>query len=207
MADDWGSWSGGNTPTPSAGYSSYDPSVYSYGGGSSSVPDFSSYWNTPPSSLNTPVYAPSQAPPPTLDYSTASTGVAGDPTAQYYNYFQSSNPGPTQAFQAANALRWNQPWAPVVSQNPYLANAEHALFTNMLAQGMPGGLGYIGSAIVPPVYQAAKIAAQTFPNTAGAALAKVMPTNMDLRGATPASWEQLLWGLKPFWPTFNQYLR
>ena len=77
--------------------------------------------------------------------------------------------------------------------NVPLANAEHALFAQYLADRNPINKLLLGIAV--PSYQAAKWTAQTIPG--GRYLDYISPT--PLYNATPPSWEQLMWGLAPFW--------
>lgn len=70
---------------------------------------------------------------------------------------------------------------------PY-ANVEHALAGRYLTRNTAWGIGYPGLAMGAPLYQAVKLAEHNLLKPLG------VPVS-----TTPPSWEQLWWGLRPFW--------
>jgi len=204
-------------PSSSSSSSSYyDPSIYdsswmndpsmwsgtNYGGSSGS----GSTWD--PSSISVPSPPPASTYSYTPSYSNAYTAPldytnqqAGNPSAQMYNYYMGSGGGNVgQAFQNAAADRWTGGATSLPTRN-----AEHALFSQYMVNSSPL-FGPVGAAALPPLYNAAKYAAQNVP-AIGHITNAILPQSMSLTNATPPSWESLLWGWKPFWPQSYQPVR
>ena len=76
------------------------------------------------------------------------------------------------------------------TRDPALANAEHAMFTESQPLRWP--------AFLAPGYTAAKALTQRLPAWAGN-----MPGLRDMYNASPASIEQLYWGMRPLWQSIR----
>jgi hypothetical protein len=207
---------------PSASFSAYDPNLSSYSwmndpsmwsgtnfgnyGSSSSSGSSSLPWD--PSSISVPSAPPASTYSFTPSYSNAYTAPldytsqqAGNPSAQMYNYYMGSGGGNVgQAFQNAATDRWTGGATSLPTRN-----AEHALFSQYMVNSSPL-FGPVGAATLPPLYNAAKYAAQNVP-AIGKITNAVLPPSLSLTNATPTSWESLLWGWKPFWPQSYQPVR
>ena len=84
-------------------------------------------------------------------------------------------------------------------QDPNLRNLEHYLVSKLLIQQMPPGLGRAAALILPPGYAATKWGAQNLPGELGAiprGLGRLL-LGQDLTQATPPSWDEIKWGMKP----------
>lgn len=209
---------GFSTPAPSFNWSAP-------GGGSSFLPASSigSWMNYPsaPTGLNQSVSFPQ---PQAMNFTPTSLaqnqgGGSGlpsyfpqgnAPASQYYSAAMAgSNNNPTQALSLVNRLRFTGGGG--IGDIPGLADAEHALFSEGLVNNMPAGTGYVAAAGLPPVYQLTKWLSQKFPNTVGVLADKGIQAafgpDYSFTGATPASWSQLGWGWKPFWPSPTMFGR
>ena len=194
MWEDVGAW---NTYADSDGgsydYSFSDPSMwsdFSYSSPSYADPDTGWGWSAP-QSQPAPTYSWDQP----LDYTTPQSGNESE---QLYNYYKNSTGGDYgQAFQKAASDRW----VGGAGESIPVRNAEHALFSQAMIQKNPI-MGSIAAATGVPAYTGAKWAAQNIPGV-NRITRSVIPPQLDLSQATPASWQELLWGLRPFWPYFS----
>lgn len=129
-------------------------------------------------------------------------GGQGDSTQSWINSLTGDNTSPFNAWQTAKSFR------DTGNIDLGLANAEHALFSQSLFK--PGGFSWpinpLMQMAVPALYSGVKGLAQNTPmggamNAVGQSFG--MPLTTD-QGASPASWDQLYWGLAPFWRQLQQ---
>lgn len=110
----------------------------------------------------------------------------------YQGLLNNNNRDYSQAFGQANKMRWT---GGMGSDIP-LRNAEHGLFAQDMWRSN-GPWGKLSPAVIP-LYTGVKAGVQKMP-----ALSRPMNAlfgeEFDLTQATPASWEELWWGLRPLW--------
>lgn len=151
------------------------------------------------STYSAPTYSPNPDRWPT--HSDMSEGI-------YQGAYNTYGGDYNKAFADLTAQRWGgmTPSGNIYDANPNdiaLRNAEHGMFAQKFLPEMPGFYAKsIGAGLVP-AYTGAKWAVQSLPSGIGGAVndasqALFGPTG-DFLNATPASWEELMWGLRPFW--------
>lgn len=170
----------------------------SYADQPSSIPDFSSFgaWSNSPD-----VAGQSWSTSPTswssqLDFNNSQNG---DPSQQTYNYYRDVLGGGDVNKAADIAV--SDRWTGGLGQSLPLRDAEHALVSESFIKEHPI-VGPLAVGMGVPAYTGLKYLAQNVPGINNITRF-ISPEMGDFTQATPASWQELLWGLKPFW--FNPY--
>ena len=97
----------------------------------------------------------------------------------------------TQPFMKAYQARMQDP------MDIALRNAEHGLYSNYMWDVAGAAPGAFMSGFTVPAYTGLKWGAQNIPG--GSFINNFLPKQWNLNSATPASWDEVWWGLRPFW--------
>jgi hypothetical protein len=168
-----------------------------WGGGASveDAPPEAPPWEPPASSepeRPPPQDAPAWSGPVDRWWDAPDPGGWLDPVETALGDFLRISGGSVQGAQAA-ALQ-----ARSAGDSDVLRNAQHALVTQQALDDY-GVAGAVMAVIAVPAYSAAKWVAQTVPGV-GPLLDAVSPTPLTAAGgATPPSWSEVWWGLRPLW--------
>lgn len=189
MADYWGSDSESTFNTsPDWSQDSWDPSVWDQwgalpqnqwgsGGGDGETPA----WTNPSYNPQQPGPVPSAWPEQTPQPSS---------TQDYISDFLNRNEGSRAPAWAESKSAREFPGG----DNPNLRNAEHALFTNIFRPlNLNPPVNPLLFGIPMAAYSGAKWLAQNIPG--GSIVDRFSP--IPLHNASPPSWEEILWGMRP----------